>query len=81
MKEAIKILEQRAKGLEKEILNIQLSPEAQKQVDCLDSIVGISPFTAKVAYALFAHNTFSSKRAMLAYVGLDPKLKQSGTKT
>ncbi len=81
MKETIKILEQRAKGLEKEILNIQLSPEAQKQVDCLDSIVGISPFTAKVAYALFAHNTFSSKRAMLAYVGLDPKLKQSGTKT
>gem|GEM_PF-2845405 len=81
MKEVIKVLEQRAKGLEREILDIQLSPEAQEQVNYFDSIVGISPFTAKVAYALFAHNTFSSKRAMLAYVGLDPRLRQSGTKT
>lgn len=80
MREAIMNLEKRARGLEKEIVAVPLNKEAEEKIICLDSITGISPLTAKVAYALFAHNTFNSKRAMLAYVGLDPKLKQSGTK-
>jgi transposase len=77
IEETIKDLEKNAKELQKEMLSIKLSPEEQEKIDCLDSIVGITPVMARICYANFAHNDFDSKRAMLAYVGLDPKLKQS----
>jgi len=54
--------------------------EVNTTIKIIDSITWISPYIAKVCYIIFASNQFYSKKAMLSFIGLDPKLKQSWKK-
>ncbi|MDR0607849.1 MAG: IS110 family transposase, partial [Candidatus Peribacteria bacterium] len=54
--------------------------EDNENVARLHSIIGVSKYMAVVFYVEFANKKFHSKEAMYAFVGCDPKLKQSGEK-
>jgi hypothetical protein len=54
--------------------------EDNENVARLRSITGVSQYMAVVFYVEFANKKFRSKEAMYAFVGCDPKLKQSGEK-
>jgi transposase len=74
-------LEMLIKCLQTEVAEYQFqSSEDTENVSRLRSITGVSQYAAVVFYIEFANKHFHSKEAMYAFVGCDPKLKQSGTK-
>ena len=69
------------KELEKSIIFESVDEGWTRRIEIIDSITWISPLIAKICYTTFASNDFESKKQMLAYVWLDPKLRQSWTKS
>lgn len=81
LKDSLKKIIKQKELLEKEIEAYEYwNEEANTTVKIIDSITWISPYIAKVCYIIFASNQFYSKKAMLSFIGLDPKLKQSWNK-
>ncbi len=81
LEKIVKNLESKAKDLQEEIENHKfISPEAEEVIERLDSIIWITKYTATVCYISFAHKSFKSKESMFAFIGYDPKLKQSWDK-
>ncbi|MEF2175259.1 MAG: transposase [Candidatus Absconditabacteria bacterium] len=80
VEKTIKELENSLKLLQKEVETLEFeNPDENKAIEIIDSIIGVSTYAAKVFYVKFAHKNFASKESMYAFVGFDPKLKQSGT--
>lgn len=75
---AIEKVETNIKKLQQEIENASIWEDADKKVEIIHSITGVSKYMAQVFYASFAHKDFASKESMYAFVGYDPKLKDSG---
>lgn len=72
-------LEQQIAAIEQQITqHIDQNPDLKRQKELLISIPGIGP---KTAAKLLSENiqTFTSTRAAVAYAGLNPQLKESGT--
>ena len=59
---------------------ISNNSRSKKQIEILDSIIGITYLTAKIIYASCWDKKFKTKRSLLAYFWLDARLKQSGQK-
>jgi len=67
--------------LEHEITRlIEADPERARRYECLQSIPGIGPATAGMLAALFSRIDFANADAVVAYSGLDPRARDSGTK-
>jgi transposase len=72
-------LDQQIASIEQQInAHIDQDPDLKRQTELLTSIPGIGP---KTAAKLLSENiqTFTSTRAAVAYAGLNPQLKESGT--
>ena len=76
---SIQELEEKIKKFQQEIQDTSIWEDADKKVEIINSITGVSKYMAQVFYASFAHKDFTSKESMYAFVGYDPKLKDSGT--
>jgi transposase len=69
------------KRLQQEVAEYEFKEQEDNEaVERLESIIGVSKYMAVVFYVEFANKKFHSKEAMYAFVGCDPKLKQSGEK-
>jgi transposase len=74
-------LEKLVRRLQKEVEEYRFQKqEDNDKIECLTSIVGVSKYMAVVFYTEFANKRFETKKSMYAFVGYDPKLKQSGSK-
>jgi len=80
LENTIKALEWSVKNIQNEIEKCELSSSDSKKFETINTITWISKYMAKVFLIEFWSIDFGSKGAMLAYVGLDPKLKQSWMK-
>ena len=81
MKFTVSELEKNIKMLQLEIEEDSLGKEDDQKVECIYSIAGVSRYMAQVFYISFAHKDFDSKKSMYAFVGYDPRLRDSGTFT
>lgn len=67
--------------LEQEIkVLIEADPQRARRYECLQSIPGIGPATGAMLAALFSRIDFANADAVVAYSGLDPRARDSGTK-
>lgn len=80
MENVLKELESTKEKIKKDIESFELWEEDEKQIERLDSIIGITYLTAKIIYASCWDKKFKTKRSLLAYFWLDARLKQSGQK-
>ena len=79
LKAMIATLEAEIKCLQQDIDDhINRFPELKQNRRLLESIKGIGPVMSRELVYLFAAKTFKSARQMAAYLGLIPKLKESG---
>ncbi len=75
----IDVLKTEIKGLQKEIDNhINQHPQLKKNRELLESIKGIGPVMSRELVYLFASKTFTHAKQVAAYLGLIPKLRESG---
>lgn len=79
MRECLNWLKKTKAEIEQSIIDEELDEIWKRKVEIMDSVVWISPLIAKMCYWIFWENEFKNKKEMLAYVWLDPKLRQSGT--
>ncbi len=78
LKEHIEFLDEQIAEIEQLIQDhIRRHPDLRKQHELLDSIKGIGPLTAAFLVALQLER-FDNARAATAYVGLNPRQRQSG---
>ena len=75
--QAIEHLKNLKQEIEKSMVKETLDEEWKRKVEIFDSIYGISTLIAIICYAVFGNINFKNKKQMLAYIWLDPKLKQS----
>ena len=80
LEKIVKKMNLKIKEIEKEIEDYKFNENESKQIESIDSIVWISTYIAKVCFVEFANIKFNSKGSMLAFIWLDPKLKQSWNK-
>ncbi len=81
LQKIVENFELQIKKMQKEIEDYDFQdPNAKNAILIIDSIPGITKYTATVCFASFAHKNFVSKDAMFAFTWFDPKLKQSGQK-
>ena len=79
LKDMIATLEAEIKRLQKDIDDhINRFPELKQNRQLLESIKGIGPVMSRELVYLFAAKKFHSARQVAAYVGLIPKLRESG---
>lgn len=79
LKAMIATLEAEIKRLQQDIDNhIDHFPELKRNRQLLESIKGIGPVMSRELVYLFAAKQFKSARQMAAYLGLIPKLRESG---
>ena len=75
----IKALQAEIKRLQGDIDNhIDQHPKLKKNRQLLESIKGIGPVMSRELVYLFASKTFKNAKQVAAYLGLIPKLKESG---
>lgn len=83
----IQSLQDMIRALEAEIAQLQQDiddhinrfPELKRNRQLLESIKGIGSVMSRELVCLFASKTFSSAKQVAAYVGLIPRLRESGT--
>ena len=79
LKGMIATLEAEIKRLQKDIDNhIDGYPELKRNRELLESIKGIGPVMSRELVYLFAAKQFNSAKQLAAYLGLIPKLRESG---
>lgn len=75
----IATLKDEIKRLQKDIDNhIERFPDLKRNRELLESIKGIGPVMSRELVYLFAAKSFKSARQVAAYLGLIPKLRESG---
>lgn len=80
LKDMIQVLEAEIARLQKDIDDhIGRYPELKRNRQLLESIKGIGPVMSRELVYLFSSKTFKSAKQAAAYVGLIPKLRESGT--
>ena len=77
IKESLKMIKKSKVEIEKSIMEEELDEKWNRKVEIIDSITWISSLIAKMCYWIFWENEFKNKKEMLAYVWLDPRLRQS----
>lgn len=74
---SIQELEENVKALQKEVEDISMWDDDDRKVEQISSIKWVSKYMWKVFFSIFAHKEFTNKKAMYAFTGCDPKLKDS----
>lgn len=79
LKDMIQALETEIKHLKQDIDDhIDSFPDLKRNRQLLESIKGIGPVMSRELVCLFAIKTFENAKQLAAYLGLIPKLKESG---
>jgi len=79
LKDMIEVLEAEIKRLQKDIdKHINEYPELKRNRELLESIKGIGPVMSRELVYLFAAKQFKNAKQAAAYLGLTPKLRESG---
>ncbi len=80
LKDMISTLEAEIKRLQDDIDDqINKHPVLKRNRELLESIKGIGPVMSRELVYLFASKTFNNAKQVAAYIGLIPKIKESGT--
>lgn len=78
--EMIGALEAEIKRLQRDIDDqINQYPELKRNRELLESIKGIGPVMSRELVCLFASKTFTSAKQVAAYIGVIPRIRESGT--
>ena len=73
-------LEAEVKRLQRDIDDqINQYPELKRNRELLESIKGIGPVMSRELVCLFASKTFTSAKQVAAYIGVIPRIRESGT--
>ncbi len=79
LKDMISTLEAEIKRLQHDIdEQIKKHPQLKRNRELLESIKGIGPVMSRELVYLFASKTFKNAKQVAAYVGLIPRIKESG---
>lgn len=80
IQDMIQALQKEIKRLEQDIDDhISRYPQLRQNRDLLESVVGVGDVVSRELVSLFACKQFTSARQVAAYIGLIPKIKESGT--
>ncbi len=76
----LRTLKSEKKRLEKEIDDhIDNHPDLKKNRELMESIPGVGPVISRLMLAVIGSRSFNCARQLAAYLGLSPKLRESGT--